>query len=215
MKGLVIKDFYNVVNNGWGLFIMMLILAVAIVPTQGFLGYLVAGTVVCSMMSTTSFAIDNNSKWEQFAITFPIDRKDIVKGKFITLFLFTMIGILLSIILGSLAAVIFQSDILQTIDVKEIGQMIIVGISVALIFGTNSIALLLKFGAEKARMFLILGYVIPGAILIYVVDKLQELGVIFTGEKLNQFIYLLPILVIIWLSIGYTLAVAIMKKKQY
>ncbi|GIP65348.1 membrane protein [Virgibacillus pantothenticus] len=215
MKGLVIKDFYNVVNNGWGLFIMMLILAVAIVPTQGFLGYLVAGTVVCSMMSTTSFAIDNNSKWEQFAITFPIDRKDIVKGKFITLFLFTMIGILLSIILGSLAAVIFQSDILQTIDVKEIGQMIIVGISVALIFGTNSIALLLKFGAEKARMFLILGYVIPGAILIYVVDKLQELGVIFTGEKLNQFIYLLPILVIIWLSISYTLAVAIMKKKQY
>ncbi|WP_158589594.1 MULTISPECIES: ABC-2 transporter permease [Clostridia] len=209
------KDFYNVVNNGLGLFVMMLILSVAIVPTQGFLGYLVAGTVVCSMMSTTSFAIDNNSKWEQFAITFPIDRKDIVKGKFITLFLFTMIGILLSIILGSLAALIFQSDILQTIGVKEIGQMIIVGISVALIFGTNSIALLLKFGAEKARMFLILGYVIPGAILIYVVDKLQELGVIFTGEKLNQFIYLLPILVIIWLSIGYTLAVAIMKKKQY
>ncbi|WP_077299188.1 ABC-2 transporter permease [Virgibacillus pantothenticus] len=215
MKGLVMKDFYNVVNNGLGLFVMMLILAVAIVPTQGFLGYVVAGTVVCSMMSTTSFAIDNNSKWEQFAITFPIDRKDIVKGKFITLFLFTMIGILLSIILGSFAAVIFQLDILQTIDVKEIGQMIIVGISVALVFGTNSIVLLLKFGAEKARMFLILGYVVPGAILIYVVDKLQELGVIFTGEKLNQFIYLLPILVIIWLSIGYTLAVAIMKKKQY
>ncbi|MFU0791865.1 ABC-2 transporter permease [Virgibacillus proomii] len=216
MKGLVIKDLYNVLNNGRGLLMMMLILAVAIVPTQSLIGYIIAGTVICSMMSTTSFAIDHSYKWEQFAITFPIERKHIVKGKFITLFIFTMIGIILSIILGCLVAFMFnQFDMFKTTDVKELGRIIIVSISVALFFGTNSIVMLLKFGAEKARMFLILSYVIPGAVITFVVKKLTDSGIIFTGEKLNQLLFILPVFIIIWLGVSYILAVTIIKKKQY
>lgn len=215
MKGLVLKDVYNVLNNGKGLLMMMLILALAIVPTQGFIGFIVAGTIVCSMMSTTSFAIDHNSKWEQFAIALPIDRKDIVKGKFVTLLLFTLIGLTLSIVLGSLATVIFQMTLSSKMVIKEMGQMIILSASVALIFGTNSILLLLKFGAEKARMFLILGYVIPGALIIFMLSKLNELGVVFTEKMLNQTLMMLPFVVIIWLTIGYSLSVVIMNKKQY
>ncbi|MGX4669810.1 ABC-2 transporter permease [Cerasibacillus sp. JNUCC 74] len=160
--------------------------------------------------------MDHSCKWEQFAIPFPIERKDIVKGKFITLFIFTMIGIILSIILGCLVALMFnQFDMFKTMGVKELGRIIIVSISVALFFGTNSIVMLLKFGAEKARMFLILSYVIPGAVIAFVVKKLTNSGIIFTGEKLNQLLFMLPVFIIIWLGVSYILAVTIIKKKQY
>ncbi|WP_084723509.1 ABC-2 transporter permease [Virgibacillus chiguensis] len=122
----------------------------------------------------------------------------------------------LALYFGHICEVIKYYELLSSkMVIKEMGQMIILSASVALIFGTKSILLLLKFGAEKARMFLILGYVIPGALIIFMMGKLNELGVVLTEKMLNQTLMMLPVVVIIWLTLGYSFSVVIMNKKQY
>ncbi|WP_340084841.1 ABC-2 transporter permease [Siminovitchia sp. FSL H7-0308] len=209
MKGLIIKDLLTVINNGKGLLLMMTILAVAIVPTQDLASFVIAGIAICSMMSITSFSIDHQSEWEKFALTFPIKRQDIAKNKFITLVVFVLIGVILSTIIGGLVALILKYQH------SEFIPFIALGVLLSLIFGTNSIVMLFKFGAEKTRMYLFVSYAVPGAIIAFIFSKLSEMGIVLTQQTILKLFAFSPIFVIIWMLIGYMLSARIMMKKEY
>ena len=59
MKSLVLKDLYNIGHNAKSLVFMLIVLTVAIVPTSGVGGYLVMCTILCSMMTITTFTFDD------------------------------------------------------------------------------------------------------------------------------------------------------------
>lgn len=216
MKGLIIKDLLTVINNGKGLLLMMTILAVAIVPTQDLASFVITGIAICSMMSITSFSIDHQSEWEKFALTFPIKRQDIAKNKFITLVVFVLIGVILSTIIGGLIALIFgKIPTLNASFFSEFASFIALGVLLSLIFGTNSIVMLFKFGAEKTRIYLFVSYAVPGAIVAFIFSKLSEMGIVLTQQTILKLIAFSPIFVIIWMLIGYMLSARIMMKKEY
>src|SRR5690625_5849657 len=51
-------------------------------------------------MRTTSFPIQHQTTWTRFAFTLPVSKRAIVQSKFVSLILFTLLGIGLSFLFG-------------------------------------------------------------------------------------------------------------------
>ncbi|MFD2117227.1 ABC-2 transporter permease [Paenibacillus yanchengensis] len=214
MKGLLLKDMYSVINNGRGLLLMMLILAFALAPSNGLTGFIITGTVICSMMSTTSFSIDHRHHWNSFAFTLPLSRQVIVGSKFISLLVFTLLGAVLSILFGIIAIIIVgKNEALIQTPIENILIATSLAIGISMIFGTNAVILFLKYGAEQARLYLLASYLIPAALfsLIFV----SRISTWFTDLDIYTIAILFTIIVIGWILIGYFLSVRILNNKQY
>lgn len=216
MKGLVLKDWYSVVNNGRGLFIMMAVLSLALTQQGGLVAFILTGTVICSMMISTSFSIDYHTKWNRFAFTLPVSKEKIVQSKFLSLIGFILLGIVLSYLFGSASLYITKKqNIIFETTIAEYVSFTVLAFSIALFFGTNMIVLFLKYGAEQARLYLIVSYVIPAALLFFLVTQVPVVNQWINQLSIMTLSLLICVFSITWTFLGYLVARNIIKKKEY
>lgn len=109
MKSLILKDFYNISHNAKSMFLILLVFAVAFLPTSGVQGYIFTCAILCSMMIVTTFSFDEHSNWPLYAMVMPVSKKDIVAGKYFVLFAFSLIGIIFGLVVGTAGNVIAES----------------------------------------------------------------------------------------------------------
>ena len=86
MKSLILKDFYNISHNAKSMFLILLVFAVAFLPTSGVQGYIFTCAILCSMMIVTTFSFDEHSNWPFIRYGDACFQKDIVAGKYFVLF---------------------------------------------------------------------------------------------------------------------------------
>jgi len=216
MKGLVLKDWYSVVNNGRGLLIMMAILSLVLTQQDGLLSLILIGTIICSMMSTTSFSIDHQTNWNRFAFTLPVSKRAIVQSKFVSLILFTLLGIGLSFLFGCVMMFITgKGVVIAEVTLLEYFNFTVLAFVASLFLGTNMIVLSLKYGAEQARMYLIASYLVPIGLIWLLVTQVPLISTWINTLDMIDVILISLITSIIWSIAGYFVSLNIMNKKEY
>ncbi|WKY47232.1 ABC-2 transporter permease [Eubacteriaceae bacterium ES3] len=160
MNGLLYKDFINLKPTFKIYCLIALIWAVIFIPDGN---YSIFGLLMV-MMSTlviTTLSLDDLAKWDGYALTMPVNRKEVVYAKYLLLLCLVVIGGVTALLIGVVGALMGFFDLLEMLFVMVNVFMI------ALIFGSTMLPLIYRFGTEKARtMILLVAGIFSGLILV-------------------------------------------------
>jgi ABC-type transport system involved in multi-copper enzyme maturation permease subunit len=151
MTGFILKDLLTLRRY-------MKLIALAIVVFAAMTWYLDNAAVVTAMIAVqfamlpvTTFSYDHLAKWELFAQTLPVSRREIVASKYVLSIAFialgTIIGIGLALVVGLL-----KDEPADPRDLALMGGFIV---AASLFFHSVMIPLIYKFGVEKSRFMLL------------------------------------------------------------
>ena len=149
MTGLIYKDFLALKGHLTTYLVFFLVyggLCLSGVFTASVLcGMVVLMSLITPMTTVTS---DDVSRWNRFAIATPACRRGVVTGKY----LFTLLVTLASTVFVSLLLVVLALAGGLEEPLSELLLSALACAGIALIMNAVALPLLLKFGAEKARM---------------------------------------------------------------
>lgn len=154
MKGLLRNNFYSMGTNLQISFGLTLILA--FVPL--ILGDENSIAMVLAMQSFmfianigTSLHTDVTSKWNQFEITLPVKRSDVIKTRYLSFLILILCGIFMSVF-----TVLLSSFVFKTLSASGIIFGYAFGISLSLITAGFMYPIMLKIGTEKNELVIII-----------------------------------------------------------
>lgn len=214
MKGIILKDLLNSRKNLKNLLIMCFLYAI-IFSTMNLSALSSVITILFTMQILTTFSYDDYTRWNQYALSLPISKKQLVLSKYILSLLFIIIGSIISLLLAITISLIKNSLLFDDV----IGAVI--GSTTSMIFMILILLpLIFKYGVEKSRMMVIAIFAIPTLICLIIIKYLTILGIeLPSQEQLNSLLPLFIILTIILLVIGsyisYQSSVKIITKKEY
>ena len=214
MKSLILKDLYNIGHNAKSMLLILLVFAVGLIMSSGVESYIISAGVLCSMMIVTTFTFDDNCKWSKYALIMPVCKKDIVKAKFIVLVIFCTVGVCVGTIFGVSGGLVMRKLVMSMESIVTMLFMAFVGLIVSVIFGSMSIPLVYKFGAEKGRMLLLVSFVVPLAICFIVYEILTLFGVEITDQLVFAILCVSPLIALIWVYIMYRISCSIFSKQE-
>ncbi|EGT5262835.1 ABC-2 transporter permease [Clostridioides difficile] len=194
MKGLILKDLLNLKGNIK--FILLFIIMFGFMSSLGdgnvnnFIGVII---VLCTTMIVSTFSYDDLNKWDSYVLTMPINRNDIVLSKYLTMLIFSFIGVLVSLIV-SVTIGYFKNTLILN-ETLLINALIL---SISVCFGSLILPLIYKFGTERARLLMILCFLVPTLALLVFKSILENISSPISIEIiLNTLVYSLPFVQII------------------
>lgn len=214
MKSLILKDLFNIGHNTKSMLFILVVFAVALIPFSGVESYILVCAILCSMMIVTTFSFDDNSKWTRYSMIMPVSKKDLVAGKFIVLAIFCAIGSLFGLIVGFIGGLITNKIAFNLLGVGELLFLTLVAWVISLIFGSMSIPLVFKFGAEKGRVLLLVSFLIPAGICFGIYQILVMLGIGLTDQTVFILLCCSPLLALVWCYVMYSISYRIFAKQE-
>ena len=156
MKGLLLKDFISMKRQLKVTILIVLLYAVLAIIQRSF-AYLSGMVALLSiMLPITSLAYDEAAKWDKYALSMPISRKDLVWSKYCLGILSGLVGTLLSI-LASLCFLLPQKTI-------TLGETLLTAFTVlecSMIILSIIMPILFRYGVEKGRILLMAVVCLP------------------------------------------------------
>ncbi|HCQ5613891.1 TPA: ABC-2 transporter permease [Clostridioides difficile] len=211
MKGLILKDLLNLKGNIK--FILLFIIMFGFMSSLGdgnvnnFIGVII---VLCTTMIVSTFSYDDLNKWDSYVLTMPINRNDIVLSKYLTMLIFSFIGVLVSLIV-SVTIGYFKNTLILN-ETLLINALIL---SISVCFGSLILPLIYKFGIERARLLMILCFLVPTLALLVFKSILENISSPISIEIiLNILVYSLPFVAILLFVISYFISSKIYSKKE-
>lgn len=163
MKGLLLKDFYNLRTTlKTMLMILVIFLTFVIIRHYEFALPLIP-VLFSSSLLTTVINLDKHSKWNMLMVTAPIEKKQLVQEKYALLMLLNICGILI----GTVASIPFIVS--GKIKLVSFIDMTLLGWSISLLQGTIFLTLSYLFDKnlmEKLELMMVVSYVVSFAIII-------------------------------------------------
>ena len=149
MTGLIYKDFLALKGH-LSTYVVFFVIYGGLCIAGVFSPSVLAGMVVLISIITpmTTVTSDDISRWNRFAIATPACRRGVVAGKY----LFTLLMVLLSTAVVSLLMVALSPTGRLDAPLGEVLLAVLACGGIALLMNAVVLPLLLKFGAEKARM---------------------------------------------------------------
>ena len=214
MKGLILKDLYNIAHNSKSMLFILVVFALAFIPSSGAQSYIFMSAVLCSMMIVTTFTFDDKSDWARYAMIMPVSKEDLVAGKFAVMAVFSAAGAVLGLVIGLLGGLITKNITLTLSSICELLFMALAALVFAVIFGSMSIPLVFRFGVEKGRILLLVSLMLPAALFVGAYKLLVLLGVVFTERLVLVLMCCSPAIAIVWSYIMYKISCGIFSKKE-
>ena len=216
MKGLLIKDILNMKNYMKQLVLVLIFfIAYGIFLKNGtFVGTMI--TLMLSMQVITTMSYDEYAKWDKYALTTNINRKDIIISKYI----FFTISIIIGIVVGITTSIAINQIAKLDTGMNEIIVTSIVVPCVFAILFSIIIPVVFKTGVEKGRIVMMLILFIP-AILVGAIVKISEKANITMPSPSNLEILMkfgvlgLVLLTILAVFISYKVSLSIYNKKEF
>lgn len=209
MKGLLYKDFYCLKQNMKYIFAILLLYGFIFIP-QGNNGIMGVVVIIFPMLVITTLSYDHAGKWDRFALTMPITRKMLVRSKYILFLIMLLFGMLIGVIFSA-AGILFGKNF----DVMEIMVEIMAVAVAALWLGAVLLPLIYRFGVERARLFLMLLFVLLGSgIMIFVSIAKKASLPNFTPQQLALIIGVFLASSIAAYALSYLISVKIYQKKE-
>ena len=150
MFGFVCKDFFVGRKNTlyyFGFLVIYGVLSVAGVFPYSILAGMVA--LVGLMLPMSSFAYDDQARWEKFAAATPAGRRGVVQGKYLFTLLVTLAASVLS---GALLTALY---LLGKTDAEVWWEPLAVSAAICLVgllLDSVILPVIFKFGSEKSRV---------------------------------------------------------------
>ena len=212
MLGLIKKDLLLLKSNLVYFFVITLIYSLLIVEGTFGISFILVLPIIAVIMFLSTFSYDDFNKWDAYAITLPILRKNIIKSKYIATLIIilasSLLGLLISLLISVLPNQIFSLDIFIEEFVSAIlGAIIFISIMFPLIY---------KIGIEKARISVFV--VVFGLLIVFnflggFIDFSRVL------EKLNSlsdvWFIVIPIITISIIMVSYIITSRIYLKKEF
>lgn len=214
MRSMIIKDLYNIGHNAKSMILVLVFMTAMLVPTSGVEGCIVMCVFLCSSMVITTFSFDENSRWTVYAMVMPISRKRLVAGKYIILLLFCAIGAVAGLVFGGIGGMVTGKLMPDMSTLPELMLTALMGIAMSVMIGATSIPLLFQFGAEKARMLLIISMMIPSGMVFLGYQLLKMTGVEMTEQLILGFLCCLPVLALVWSYGSYRISCSLFSKME-
>lgn len=206
MNGLILKDLLNLKKYSRTL---LLIIAVYIVfALLGDSVSFISGAVIIlsAMMVITSFSYDYMAKWDKYALSLPVTRRDVVLAKYLLGLIVILIGAAVSLAISLLYS-------LYSPQLTLLQQLAVVGAicGIGLVMISVLFPLIFKFGVEKSRILLILVCLVPTLVAIGAVRAGIPMP---SAQMLSFLIKLSPLAVILIYFLSYLISLSIYKKKE-
>ncbi len=215
MKSEILKDCLNVSHNARSMLLILVVLAAVIIPTtSGIEGYIFICAFLCSRMIVTTFVFDDTSKWTRYAMTTPISKRDLVAGKFVVLVIFCTVGSLFGMAVGAIVGAVLKAVSFDPVGIGELLLLTLTAWVISLIFGSISIPLVFKFGAEKGRALLLVSFLIPAAIGFVLYRLLVLLGVEITDQLIFVLLCCSPVIAFLWCCAMYQISCRIFARQE-
>lgn len=164
------------------------------------------------LISTTSYAYDEQARWAPYALATTINRTKLVQSKYLLSFIMITLGFLYTFILTLIHQIIHSSEFVLTISPVTWGALY-----VSLLFNFILLPILFKLGSENGRIIIFALCALP-TVLIVILDKYNLLPDInqSTIESITKYLpYIGVISILIFWSLSYTICLGIVKKKDY
>ena len=163
MIGLILKDMYVMKRYMKTLLILLI--------GYIFLGYtmnniLFMGSwllIIFAMLSITSFSYDDAAKWNNYALTMPIRRIDLVRSKYVLSLLLILAGSVLSLVFSVTLTLAKGSPVTSELFYSQAAVVFI-----AIFIISAVLPLMIKFGAEKARIMMFIIVMLPSCAVILI-----------------------------------------------
>lgn len=209
MTGLLLKDFYTLRQYLKTMLFMFLFFGLISSgldnPATFFEGFII---FMSMMMTLTSFSYDTLAKWDRYALSMPVSRKELVASKYILSVILCLGGTIVSFLIS---LVILKLDPVEGFGMKEHIYATAAIVSISVFFSAVILPLIFKFGVEKCRFLLIAVFAAPTAVLIAV----AKLGVPMPSESTLLFILkLLPVLAVLCYLLSFCISVRIFSAKE-
>ena len=156
MRGLIFKDFINM-KKQMKTYIMLIVLW-AIISVFSESGDFFSGVLLMipALAVTAAMAYDDRYKWNGYALTMPVTRKDLVASKYVLSFIFITVTAMVSLI--------WQLVMGEGISGSLESSAIIA--AVAMLINGTAIPIFFYFGSEHGRIVFFAAAVIIAAVVI-------------------------------------------------
>ena len=150
MKGLLIKDLYVLIKYcKIYLFIVALITVLAFVNSTTNLFILLYPCAFCGMIPITLISYDKAFRWNEYCMTLPYTKWQIVSAKYILAISSQLTALILTAI-----GYAFSLKINGFFEIKSFAFIMMAVLGSSLLTSSVSLPLIFRFGAEKGRMIL-------------------------------------------------------------
>lgn len=185
MKGLLIKDFLNI--KGFGrMAILLLVVFFVVAAATGDTSYVASFLLIyCAMIPMTSLALDEQAKWGAYAQCMPVSRRQVVLSKYLMPLIMVGLAAILSLLFSLLAGIktpVVWGDVLR---------MNLITLSLIIIVNAISIPPMLKYGVEKARILIMILFMLCIFAVTYTIGE-AGIQATLTGGAVNILPAVLP-----------------------
>ena len=207
MKGLLIKDLLYI-RQMWRVLVILFLVYVALFAVAGVKNIGSGADSIIVMLTIiltiNTFAYDEKSNWDAYALSLPVGRKKAVVEKYVLVLLFSGAISVLMLVL-SLAGGGFTSDY---------GINICAGFGIALLFPAILIPLFYKFGMQNARIGIALVFIVP----VLAIALWKRVGLPLprlTDAAVEQFLWFSPVLVLVLYLISFLISCSVYASKEF
>ena len=220
MKGLLIKDYKLMLGQKsfLGMAALMSVLYLAIYKDPTFAVVFI--TVMCTMFTVSTLSYDEYENGSAFLFTLPITKKDYVKEKYLFAGILLLIGLIVSMIMWYITAVIKTGNIAW----DDWMSCCIGGVTAGLMMVAVALPAQLKFGPERGRIALVTIVLLAVALGILMQEFTKGTKFAQSAKRiLNQIDKLgtkgiLGVIVIIWVIVGVIsmiISMRVMEKREF
>lgn len=208
MKGLLFKEFMNLKRYRRTLLIILTVFFFSAMMSKNISLFSEMVILLCAMMAITSFSYDEFAKWDKYALSMPVNRKEIVTSKYLFAAILIIIGSVIAFVVDVVFSVALHQDFLW--QEKTLLYLALAGTGMLLI--SIMFPFIYKFGVEKARL-IILGIAILPMALSFLFNQANI--PMLSQESLQWLMYASPIILLIFISLSYQISKTIYYKKEF
>ncbi len=214
MKGLLLKDIYNMRKVGKQYLLILLFFTCYCFFLKNPSFFPMMTVMSFSMLVLTTMGYDEAAGFDKYALTLPLNREDLVRAKYLLLVLLLVFSFVLGMLGSTLIGLFMQGDTEPILD--QMLSVATVAVIFLLVYATI-LPLVFKLGVEKARMMMMVCYIAVFA-GIFIVFKLA-VGLGASGELMEEkMMILVPaavILTVLYLIGSYFVSIRIIRKREW
>lgn len=156
MLGLIVKDLLCLKKSALKMVVILGLYIVIFFSANNIVFLCAMIIMISTMLILNTFAYDELSKWDYYALSLPVTKKQIILSKYLLTVLFDCIGILITLLLYLIKR---QLNLEAALSICALA-------ATALIMAAVLLPLLYKLGTQKARIWMIMIFLLPTAAII-------------------------------------------------
>lgn len=172
MHGLIQKDLYSLRGSLKSILLIMVLFGILFIPQAGGISFIAVTVFIMPSLVISTISMDDFVKWDKYALTLPLSRKDIVKSKYELLLLLSIIGAIIG-----LAVTAVYNLVVNQASVEDILMMGIMMVAISIALLGIVMPVIYKFGVEKARILMMACIFLPIILILGLVYAAENLGV--------------------------------------